>query len=231
MSREGVRAVLLDLDDTLYEEHSYFASGLQALANWLGDGAEKPSSEWHKWLLDDVRVHGRNGVIDRIPVSGSCTVEAWRLALLSIYRSHQPRLSLFSDVSEFIARCRTENVFLAIVTDGKSCVQWRKLQALGLDTTMDMVLCTDDIDSSKPSVDPFLAVCGRLRIPASSCVYLGDDAYKDFIGPHALGMTSIQVVRRLAFPLARAARELADEADFQVDGLAAASTLLFGETL
>ena len=37
---------------------------------------------------------------------------------------------------------------------------------------------------------------------------------QDFIGPHALGMTSTQVVSRLIFSLTRAACESADEADF-----------------
>lgn len=230
MLGQKTRGILLDLDDTLYEERCYFVSGLHAVANWLGGGSREVCSEWHTRLQNDVLLHGRNGVIDRLPVPDNCDESGWRLALLSVYRNHQPHLRLFPDVSDFILRCRQESCSVAIVTDGKSCVQWRKLQALGLPAVVDAVLCTDDIDRCKPSVDPFRVMCNLLGLPADSCVYLADDASKDFIGPRKLGMASIQVVRALAFPLAQATSIKTIEADFCVGDLIAAEVLIFGDS-
>ena len=44
---------------------------------------------------------------------------------------------------------------LGLVTDGKSCVQWRKLRALGLEARLDALVVTDDLDTPKPSPEPF----------------------------------------------------------------------------
>jgi putative hydrolase of the HAD superfamily len=223
--------VLLDLDDTLYPERSYFESGLTAVAEWLTrDGREATEARLIQ-LMYDVRDHGRKGVLDRIPCPAGQDPVGWKAALLQVYRTHMPRLIPFSDVDGFIARTRLEGYRIGLVTDGKSCVQWRKLVALGLASRFDAVICTEDLDTRKPDVKPFLAAAALLGVKADACVYLSDDPSKDFIGPNRLGMKTVQVRRDLPFALARPAPDDDAEAGCRLSSLTEAAELLFGATL
>lgn len=226
--RHRPRAILLDLDDTVYPERSYFESGLVAVADWIAGDDPAERREWRRRLSQDARQQGRAGVLDRIPHPADRTPEAWRATLLQVYRTHEPRISAFTDVEAFIDAARQAGCRLGVVTDGKSCVQWRKLAALGLPARVDAVVCSDDIDRPKPAVEPFLVAATLLGVPAEACVYVSDDASKDFIGPRRLGMATIQVSRSLPFPLARPAPDTAAEAARRVTSLAEAGELLFG---
>lgn len=217
------QGILLDLDDTLYPERNYFESGVRAVADWLGGG------EWPARLVDDVARHGRAGVLDRIPLPPGQSEGSWRAALLMVYRTHTPVLTPFDDMAPFIAACRAHGCRLGLVTDGKSAVQWRKLRALGLDTLLDAIICSDDIDSAKPATRPFEAACGLLGTAPANTIYLADDASKDFIGPHRLGMDSMQISRNLPYPLAKPAPAPEAEARRRATGLLDAARQLFGE--
>jgi putative hydrolase of the HAD superfamily len=223
-----MRAVLLDLDDTLYPERSYFESGLAAVAAWVAAREGADDGAWRERLARDVAAHGRDGVLDRVEPPPGRTREQWRAALLHVYRTHAPRLVPFGDVEPFLARARSEGVKLGLVTDGKSRVQWRKLEALGLDRRLDAIVCSDDLDGRKPDAAPFLAAAALLDVPPEACTYVADDASKDFVAPHRLGMATIQVCRDLPFPLARTAPAADAEARCRVRSLAAAAEILFG---
>jgi putative hydrolase of the HAD superfamily len=226
--RPAIRAVILDLDDTLYAERSYFESGLAALAAFVAGDDPVRRRACHERLVEDVARHGRRGAIDRIPAASGCSAEGWLATLLNVYRTHRPVLAAFPDVDDFIAGARRQALRLSLVTDGKSCVQWRKIEALGLRERLDVVVCSDDIDRPKPAVEPFLAAAALAGVSPESCVYIADDPSKDFIGPHRLGMDTIHVRRGLTHPLARPAPSAAAEARHQVASLAEAAQLIGG---
>lgn len=220
--------MLLDLDDTLYPERTYFESGLAAVADFVAGADPDTRCAWRRKLFADVRDRGRNGALDRIAPPAGRSPEGWRVTLLQVYRTHRPELKAFPDVDLFIARARLEGWRLGLVTDGKSCVQRRKLEALELAGRLDAVVCSDDIDAPKPAVEPFLAVAHLLGVAPEACVYVADDPSKDFIGPHRLGMGTVQVRRDLAYPLARPAPEPSAEARRRTASLIEAAEHLFG---
>jgi putative hydrolase of the HAD superfamily len=228
----AIRAILLDLDDTLYAERDFFLSGLGAIADWMGQGDTPRTARLIAELNADVATNGRQGVINRISVPPELppdTADSWRLALLHIYRTHKPILRAFDDVVPFLLQARKLGYRLALITDGKSCVQWNKLTSLGLDRHCDAIIVTDDIDAPKPSTKPFLLAGRLLGVAADNCVYIADDPSKDFFGPHRLGMASMQLTRGLEWPLARPDMARQQAAQYQITSLANAATLLFGE--
>lgn len=222
------QAVLLDLDDTLYPERTYFESGLAAVADFVAGDDPAERCAWRRRLFADLRDHGRDGALERIPVPAGKRAEGWRAALLQVYRNHKPEIAPFPDVDGFIARARLEGRRLALVAGGKSCEAWRKVLALGLLRRLDAVVCADDLDASAGSPTPFLAAAELLGAAPEACVYVSDDASKDFIAPNQLGMVTVQVRRGLAYPLARPAPHPAAEARRRVASLTEASDLLFG---
>lgn len=229
--RPTLRAVILDLDDTLYAERTYFESGLAAVANFVAGPDEGLRSAWRERLVADVRANGRPGALDRIPAPPGRPEDGWVATLLQVYRTHRPIITCFPDVAPFIARARGEHVRLGIVTDGKSCAQRRKIEALGLAGKLDAVVCSDDIDAPKPAVESFVAAAALMGAPAEACLYIADDPFKDFIGPRRLGMDTIHLRRPLPHPIAKPAPDPAANARVCVISLAEAGELIFGGSL
>lgn len=224
------RGILLDLDDTLYPERQYFLSGLRAVSVWLSELAS--GRDYWSLLTDIVARHGRKGILDRIaPPMGMQTagLDAWRESLLLVYRNHFPNIILFDDAPVFVSECRARGIRLGLVTDGKSCVQWRKIWALGLDALLDVIVVTEDIDAPKPSPRAFRVAAQRLGLRTHECVYVADDESKDFIGPHQLGMTTLLLRRELEWPIASPAPSQEAEAQYQANSFIDAPKLLFGE--
>jgi putative hydrolase of the HAD superfamily len=92
----GGRAVIFDLDDTLYREHDYVRSGFAAVSRHLADDAVYPA------LLDEWERHGRGRVFDAVVARFGIAVEV--AELVSVYREHEPELALYPDAERALTR-------------------------------------------------------------------------------------------------------------------------------
>ncbi len=119
--------------------------------------------------------------------------------LVHLYRSHEPSIEPFEDVSRVLKLLRGRGHSLGIVTDGMATVQRRKIQALGLEPMVDTVVCTDELGDAywKPSSIPFLVALQLLEVEPEEAAYVGDDLQKDFVAPRKLHMLSVHVRRLL----------------------------------
>lgn len=202
--RDPLRAVILDLDDTLYPEHEFLTGGYRAVAEFLAARTGLTDQGLFDELMAHYRVHGRKGAFDGVLDKHGLASPILVAAALHAYRTHGPHLSPFPDVAPFLNRVAAAGLKSAILTDGKSCVQRAKLKALELEGRVDFVLCTDDLDPgcAKPSPMPFQIVLERFKITPGEAVYVADDESKDFLAPNRLGMDSVRISRRLPHPLA-----------------------------
>lgn len=190
------RAILFDLDDTLYLEHDYVRSGFAAVARRVSSlpgapGEDELSAAFEGEWRRNGRGHVFDAVIDRLGVSVPVA------ELVEIYRSHEPALSLYPDAERALARLEASETRFGILTDGMAKVQRRKLKALGLDRRVPCIVISDDygLDASKPSPIPYQIALEQLGVPAAGTVYVGDNPHKDFVGARALGMATVRVRR------------------------------------
>lgn len=214
-----VECLLLDLDDTLYSERTYFESEVTAVIEWLAAYHVQDVKEVHVKIFADLQENGRSNLFDRIPVPPGIRQDIWKKTLLHIYRTHTPQIQLFPEAAKFLELCKAQHLKLGLVTDGRSRVQWRKIEALGLQNWLDLILCTEDIDTNKPETKPFEIVMIRLNLKANQCIYIADDASKDFLAPLKLGMKTVQIKHVLEFSLS-AGNKFIQGADYIVEIIA-----------
>ena len=187
-----IRAVLFDLDDTLYPQATWLAGAWIAVAT---AGAENgaPFDELHGALCE-VAAEGtdRGRIIDRaLARCGRSDVAV--APLVDAFRTHAPAaLDLFPHVRDELARL-SALVAIGIVTDGDPRIQRAKLRALGL--VADVVVCSDDDgrDHRKPDPLPFQRALDRLGLTAAEAVFVGDRPDKDTAGAIAVGMRAVRV--------------------------------------
>jgi putative hydrolase of the HAD superfamily len=192
-----MKAVLFDLDDTLYTELDFVRSGFRAVARVLAERWGGHETRLFERLWDILEEQGRGRVFDTIlneVASGPRTDDGVRL-LTFVYRSHRPTLTLAPQTQPTLTALRDAGVKLGIVTDGLGTVQRNKIAALGLDPLVDVIVCTDEIGREwwKPSTTPFNVALALLGVEARDAAYVGNDPGKDFAGPNSLGMRTIQI--------------------------------------
>lgn len=212
------RAVLFDLDDTLYRELDFVESAFREVAGTLAQCAGVPVPQAVAALADAFTRFGRDRTIDR-------AVEALGLQpalvpqLVRVYRSHVPAvLHLHADARRALDRLAAQGILLGLVTDGDPDVQRSKTRALGLERWLGAMRFTWDegAERQKPHARAFLPALETLGLAGDEAVYIGDNPAKDFVGARALGMHTVRVLRG-PHSLARAVPGY--DADLTVDTL------------
>ncbi|HXP73294.1 MAG TPA: HAD family hydrolase [Stellaceae bacterium] len=190
-----VRAILLDLDDTLYDEAAYMRSGFAAVAVGIAGMTGYAPAAVLEVLLDVERREGRGRVFDTAltafgMTAGSDVVQD----LVTVYRSHRPRIELHAGARELLARLRRRGR-TAIVTDGLPLIQRRKIAALGLESAVDAVVYTWDLGAPKPDPAGYLDALARLGATPAEAVVVGDNPRHDLVAARAIGARAIRVLR------------------------------------
>ena len=173
--------IVFDLDDTLYKEIDYQASGYRAVCSWIED----------IYGLD-LTLNLKKLLSSRTPdiLGGLCQAAGLhslvKETLLWIYRIHQPTIQLAPDVTHFLNELEA-NWQAAILTDGRSVSQRLKLKALGLEHLPTYI--SEEYGSEKPAPDRFELIMREM--PAARYVYVGDNLDKDFIAPNKFGWVTV----------------------------------------
>jgi putative hydrolase of the HAD superfamily len=190
-----LQAVLFDLDNTLYPEEQFVIGGFRAAARFLAKRRNLASEPVFERMLKILRTDGRGKVFNIVLKELEIDCGAWLPALLHVYRSHQPVISLFSEAAGLLRSLKQRGLRLGLVTDGLASAQRRKIAALGLEFYMDAIVCTGELGQgrAKPSAVPFEVALTLLDVEARSAAYVADDVSKDFAGPNRLGMKSVRV--------------------------------------
>ena len=186
-------AILLDLDDTLYEEASYMRSGFAAVAARIAGMAGYAPASVLEVLLDTEQRDGRGRVFDTaLAAFGLAAEPALVQGLVSLYRSHRPRIALYPGARELLARLRARGR-IAIVTDGLPAMQRRKIEALDLGRAVDAIVYSWELKAPKPDPAGFLAALAELGAAPADAVVVGDNPYHDMAAARAIGACAIRV--------------------------------------
>lgn len=195
--KSSIKAVLFDLDDTLYEEMTFVASGFWTVAAYLTDKFGMNKQEMFSAMMEILETEGRGKVFDRVLERYGLFSPALVIELVRIYRSHFPRISLYPDVQPTFQTLRKCGARLGIITDGLQFVQKRKIAALGLQELVDIIIYTDELGQEywKPHPAAFQRAVVALGVKPAEAVYVGNDPDKDFAGPNSIGMFTTHLCR------------------------------------
>lgn len=193
----SIKAVLFDLDDTLYDESAFVTSGFRTVAAHLADRFGVDKQEAFSAMMAVLTTEGRGKVFDRVLERYDLYSSQLVTELVNLYRSHFPEISLYPDVWPTFQTLRKCGIRLGIITDGLHVVQKRKVTALGLEELVDIIIYTDELgqDHWKPDPAAFKRAVVMLGVQPVEAVYVGNDPVKDFGGPNSIGMVAVHLCR------------------------------------
>lgn len=184
---DGLKAVVFDLDDTLYGEKEYIRSGYHAIAGVLTQVTEVEVKLWR--LFNE----GASAIDELLKQEGIMSAEL-KQECLTAYRFQKPDIRLYNGVSEMLTGLRIRGYRIGIITDGRPEGQKAKIEALGLEALADSIIVTDElggIEFRKPNPKAFQLMADKLDVRFSEMCYVGDNMQKDFGTPECLGMRPI----------------------------------------
>jgi len=211
MSKSTVKAVLFDLDDTLYD-HLYSArQGLRGLARRYPcmqtvtlDVLEQRYSE----ILESTHVRLLHGELSTEQARcirfqhlfGSFGVSISEQQALDNYarfrQDYDVSCRVVSGSHELLRVLRQMDLPLAIVTNNMVTEQQKKLQKLKLTEYFDVVSISEEVGAVKPDPQIFLKTLDRLNLSANDVVMVGDSLTTDIAGATALNIRSVWLNRQ-----------------------------------
>ncbi len=189
------RALLFDLDATLYTHREYAAFQSDVLIRELArvreaseeSVREEVEAARRRIAAETGKVTSLGNAMAELGVDIPTSV-AWRERLIRPreWLSPDPELaSALEELSRFLS--------LAVVTNNPRSVGLETLEALGVGKSFRTVVGLDDTMISKPAREPFELAARRLGAAVEDCVSVGDRFDVDLAVPLELGMGAVLV--------------------------------------
>lgn len=185
------KAIIFDLDDTLYSEKEYVKSGYKVVSRLLPEIQDAEQRLWEAFKK------GQNA-IDVVLNDAGIYTEEKKQQCLEAYRNHVPQITMYKEAKVVLDAVSDMGLKIGIITDGRPIGQRNKIQQLGLLEYNCEIIITDELagnaavsDFRKPCPIAFEIMQRRMRCAYSEMVYIGDNVKKDFEAPEGLGMSTV----------------------------------------
>jgi len=197
-----VKAILFDVDDTLFDYRGASRLGILGYLAALGEVADEDAGarweelervEYARFLTGELTFVEQRRERARAMASqplGDAEADAW----FAGYREHfEAAWRTFEDVTPTLAALAGYG--LGVLSNSDTAYQRGKLHRLGLGDTFRTVLGIDTIGAAKPDPAAFLAGCAALGCAPDETAYVGDLLDVDALGATAAGLRGIWLDR------------------------------------
>lgn len=197
-----VRAITLDLDDTIWPIEPVIERAEAALGAWLEANAPRTAAQWPL----EARRALRDAVAGEHPHLAHDFTRQRMISLERMFAAAGDDPSLATPAFEafFAARCEVEHyadslaaldrlaarVPLAALTNGNA-----DLERIGLMHVFRFQLGAREHGAAKPEASIFHAACERLGCTPGEVLHVGDDVEMDVVGAHRAGLRSCWINR------------------------------------
>ncbi|MER5210717.1 HAD family hydrolase [Streptomyces sp. NPDC002838] len=203
----SIRAVVWDVDDTLFDYTSADREGMRGhlAAEGLLTGHETPEQallrwrqvtdvQWARFAAGEVSFEGQRR--DRVRVFlgeqlSDTEADAWFERYIAHYET---AWALFPDVLPVLDALAASHRH-AVLSNSSIHVQDRKLRVLGVHDRFEAVLCAAELGMSKPEAGAFHAACDALELAPHQVAYVGDHPEIDGRGAADAGLLSVWINR------------------------------------
>ncbi|MBO3749730.1 HAD family hydrolase [Streptosporangiaceae bacterium NEAU-GS5] len=203
-----IRAILFDLDETLFDHRAAVAHAVTAWTESASPGhpllADGPAlwlaledrhvPAWHAGQCSFAEQRRRRvrEYCDRLAIATPSDPDAAYDAFLTLY---EQAWTAFADAAPAIAALGGRGLTLGVLTNGMLVQQEAKLRRIGLADLLDPVLSPDALGAFKPSAACYLAAAAKLGLRPEQVLMVGDNLRLDALGALRAGMRGVWLDR------------------------------------
>ncbi|NJP65161.1 HAD family hydrolase [Streptomyces spiramenti] len=208
-----IRAVLWDIDDTLFDYSGAERAGV--LRHLAAEGIVLTEPEagdavrrWHEVMclhyarfvqgeltLGEHRRERVRGFLGRVLTDQEA--DGW----YGRYREHfQDEWRIFPDVLPALDAVETAGLRQGLLSNSAAGFQDHKLRRLGIRDRFEVLVCSDDLGCAKPDPDAFHAACMAMNLEPEEVAYVGDRWDTDARAAADAGLTGVWLDRSGTVP-------------------------------
>jgi HAD superfamily hydrolase (TIGR01549 family) len=194
------KAVLFDLDDTLFDRTAAIERTLQAMANefpglFSGIATDKISRAFFR--ADDIAtLEFNNGLSlketrlfrDREFLKSLGLDQSYAPDIDDFYIKTYPTLKVFMSGAKTVIEQLATAYRLGLISNGNAIDQCQKLDNLGIRHLLSCTMLSEEIGIRKPDPRIFQEAAKNLGTSTDECLFIGDSYDNDIIGARNAGM-------------------------------------------
>lgn len=198
-----LKAILMDLDDTLYDASAAYRRGEEAAICFGSDVLELSRQEWEEaWLRGKARTkeilkvsaaqHHRLFYIQHaLEYLGRSPFEHAEEIYEAYWNAALDGMCLFDGAEEFLRAVKAKELKLGLCTDMTAATQYRKIRRLGIAKYFDAIVTSEEAGVEKPDRKMFELTLAKLEAAHNEAVMIGDNLRKDVEGAKKIGIRAI----------------------------------------
>lgn len=207
-----IKAVLFDLDDTLFDYERCHQAASKEIFHEIHKRTKTPlelvpllfeiaQKEVKMQLLWTAASHNKDLYFQKVfeKMNSQMKNKIMPKDILHIFDRY--RKVFYATIkrerasTELLKYLKRKNIKTWIVTDSSNYTQLKKLVCLGIDDKIDVMVSSEEAGMDKPHSSPFLLAAHKLEVLARECLMVGDNILRDIDGGQRLGMQGIWINR------------------------------------
>jgi putative hydrolase of the HAD superfamily len=202
----NIKAILLDLDDTLYAYKPCHQAGYEACKVLASEQYSISNADFDTaWKTGREKVHhnlhGQGASHSRLLYAQKASENLFgksnpQFALDiedTYWRVFLDTMAFNPGVEAFLQEAKDKGIKMCIVTDLTAQIQMRKWIKLDLGRFIDFLVSSEEAGIEKPGSYMFELAMEKLGVKAEECIMIGDSEEKDIKGAEALGIKGYKV--------------------------------------
>ena len=199
-----IKAVIFDIDNTLYSYDENHIYGMEALAVYCRDSFGITTDEMQACyrkagrIMTD-RIGTDTAAIHSRMLRMQCMLELLEQPLFpharNMYHAYWDtfiqHIQSNPGILEFMKELKKRKIRIGIGTDMTAYVQYRKLEAIGVTSYIDFIVTSEEAGVEKPTPHLFELCVEKAGVPAGECAFIGDNLTKDVKGAWDNGLKGI----------------------------------------
>ncbi|MDP0494014.1 MAG: HAD family hydrolase [Fusobacterium sp. JB021] len=179
-----IKAIVFDLDNTLYNEADYFRETYKKIGEYLSGILKENSSVIKNELMEILENFGDKRVFDIYIKKRGLDIEV-KNKMIEIYRAADVNIILKKNALNLLKFLRTKHLKIGLLTNGGEKTQVNKIRNLKLENLFDEIVITGKElkrEHWKPNKKAFKLILERLRVEPEEIIYIGDNPKTDLGG-------------------------------------------------
>ena len=201
-----IKAVLFDLDNTLYDYEPVYKKSLKAVHEILKNEIKMSYKDFlelyslaqmkiKRELAGTASAHNRVLYFQRLVEKTHNTINPE--IILKLYNAYWDtfleNMKLKIGVIETFDKLRKNKIKIAIVPGLTTNIQLKKFSKLNIAKYVDILVTSGEAGSEKPSSIMFLLTLNKLKLKTEEAIMIGDNPINDIEGANAVGLDTVLI--------------------------------------
>ena len=208
-----IKAVIFDLDNTLYNYDANHVYGMEALEKYCRDAFGLTETETREFYGKAGRIMTERIGTDTAAIHSrmlrlQCMMELLEQPLFphvqNLYHAYWDtfigHVEPNPGVMDFLMELKKRNIPIGIGTDMTAYIQYKKLEAIRVTSYIDFIVTSEEAGVEKPHRHLFELCVEKAGVRAEECAFIGDNVKKDIEGAWKNGLKGIWYTQEKEVP-------------------------------